>query len=91
MMLFKLLLFQHTMAWLFAASIFMVVFGVGLAFSHLYDENSQTRKKAITHRHADGLEERDAHFPLVMMLIVAGTVVWGFLYIVLNGAWGVRI
>lgn len=91
MMLYKLLMFQHTMAWFFIASIFMVVFGVGLAFSHLHDENSETRKKTITGRYAEGIEERNAPFPLIMMLIAAGTFIWGFFYIVLHGAWGIQI
>ena len=91
MRLFHLLNFQHTMAWLFPTLIFMVVFGVGLAYTHLRDERSEERLKTITGRFADDLEERDAPFPLVMLLIVAGTFIWGFFYIVLHGVWGIRI
>ena len=91
MRFFHLLNFQHTMAWIFPTLIFMVVFGVGLAFAHLHGEKSEVRKKTITGRFADGIEERDAPYPLVMMLIIAGTLVWGLFYIVMHGIRGVKI
>jgi len=91
MRFFELLNFQHTMAWLFPTLIFMVVFGVGLAYAHLRGKDSEARKNAITGRYADGIEERNAPFPLIMMLIVAGTFIWGFFYIVMHGVLGVKI
>jgi hypothetical protein len=91
MRFFNLLNFQHTMAWLFPALIFMIIFGVGLAFAHLHDEDSEARKKNITGSFADGLEKRDAPFPLVMTLIIAGASIWGFFYIILHGVLGVKI
>ena len=91
MRFFELLNFQHTMAWLFPTLLFMVVFGVGLAFVHLRGKDSEARKKAITGRYADGIEERNAPYPLVMMLIIAGTFTWGFFYIVMHGVLGVKI
>lgn len=91
MRFFELLNFQHTMAWLFPTLIFMVVFGVGLACAHLRGKNSEARKSTITGRYADGIEERNAPFPLIMMLIVAGTFIWGFFYIVMHGVLGVKI
>jgi hypothetical protein len=91
MRFFELLNFQHTMAWLFPTLIFMVVFGVGLAFSHLRSRTSEARKNTITGRYADGIEERNAPFPLIMMLIIAGTFIWGFFYIVMHGVLGVKI
>jgi amino acid permease len=91
MRFFHLLGFQDTMAWLFTAAIFLVVFGVGLAYTHLHGQDDEARKKAIIGRYADGIEDRDAPFPLMMMLIIAGTIIWGILYIVLHGLWGVKI
>jgi hypothetical protein len=38
-----------------------------------------------------GIEERDAPFPLVLILIIGGTIVWGFLYIILYGVLEVKI
>ncbi|BBO91427.1 cbb3-type cytochrome c oxidase N-terminal domain-containing protein [Desulfosarcina ovata] len=91
MRFFQLLSFQHTMAWLFPTLIFMVIFGVALAFAHLHGRDSEASKKRITGRYADGIEERNAPYPLVMILIIAGTFIWGFFYIVMHGVLGVKI
>jgi hypothetical protein len=91
MRFFELLNFQHTMAWLFPTLIFMVVFGVGLAYAHLNGKDAAARKKRITGHYADGLEDRDAPYPLIMMLIIAGVFIWGFFYIVMHGVLGVKI
>jgi hypothetical protein len=91
MRFFELLNFQHTMAWLFPTLIFMVVFGVGLAFAHLHGKDDEARKKRIIGQFADGLADRDAPYPLMMMLIIAGVFIWGILYIVMHGVLGVKI
>jgi hypothetical protein len=88
---FALLNFQHLMAVIFSALLFMVVFGVGLAFSHFRGKDDAARQQTITGRYADGLEDRDAPFPLFMILIIAGVLVWGFFYIVMHGVYGVKI
>lgn len=88
---FELLNYQHMMAALFAALLFMVVFGVGLAYTHLTTHDAQARKKTIIGRFADGLEDRNAPFPLMMMLIIAGATTWGLFYILMHGLLGVKI
>ena len=79
------------MAYLFPTLLFMVVFAVGLAFSHLHTQDAENRKTQIIKRYADGIEDRDAPYPLVMMLIIAGAVIWGFFYILMHGVLGVKI
>jgi hypothetical protein len=91
MRLFALLNFQHVMGYLFCGLLFMVVFGIGLAYSHLHTKDAELRKKQIVSRFADGIEDRDAPYPLVMMLIIAGAVIWGFFYILMHGLLGVKI
>lgn len=91
MRFFELLNFQHVIAYLFVGLIFMVVFGVGLAYSHLHTKDAEDRKTRITGRFADGIEDRNAPFPLVMMLIIAGAVIWGFFYILMHGLLEVKI
>ncbi len=88
---FELLNFQHIMGFVFPTLIFMVVFGVGLAYSHLHTSAAETRKKEIIGRYADGIEDRNSPFPLVLMLIIAGTLLWGFFYIVMYGVIGAKI
>lgn len=91
MRFFELLNLQHVMAYIFPTLIFMVVFGVGLAFMHLRSKDADERKSKITGRFAEGIEDRNAPYPLVMILIIAGAVIWGFFYILMHGMLGVKI
>ncbi len=91
MRFYTLLNFQHVMAYLFPTLIFMLVFGVGLAYSHLHSQDAEERKTRIIKRFAEDIEDRDAPYPLVMMLIIAGAVIWGFFYILMHGLLGVKI
>lgn len=91
MRFYELLNFQDIVGFIFPTLLFMVVFGVGLAYSHLHTHDAESRKKQIIGRYADGIEDRNAPFPLVMMLIIAGAMLWGFFYIVMHGVLGVKI
>jgi hypothetical protein len=91
MRFFELLSFQHIMLYVFPTLLFILVFGVGLAFSHFKTGDSEKRFSEISHLFADGLRERNAPYPLVMMLIIAGTVAWVFFYILMTGFLGVKI
>lgn len=91
MRLFALLNFQHVMAYLFCGLLFMVLFGLGLAYSHLHTPDDQKRMRAVVHRYREGIQSRNAPFPLVMILIIVGTVTWGFVYILMHGLLGVKI
>jgi hypothetical protein len=91
MQLFALLNFQHVMGYIFCSWLFMIVFGVGLAYSHLHSRDAELRKKEIINRFVDGVEDRNAPYPLVMILIIAGAVLWGFLYILIHGLLKVKI
>ena len=88
---YDLLNFQHTMGWLFTALIFMVVFGVGLAFAHFKDKDSEKRMHTIVTRFVDDIGDRYAPYPLIIILIIVGTFIWGFFYIVMHGVLGVKI
>lgn len=91
MRLFSLLNFQHVMLYLFPTLVFMVVFGAALAFARFRGQRDEQRVSEITYRFADEIEDRDAPFPLAMILIIAGTVIWALGYILLTGVLGVII
>jgi len=91
MRFFHLLNFQHIMLYVFPTLIFMVVFGLALGYSHLRSEDAEERKQKIIYRFPEGIEDRNAPFPLAMMLIIAGTLAWVFFYIVGTGLFGVKI
>lgn len=88
---FDLLNIQHVMLYLFPTLVFMILFGLALGGRHWRGPDSETRKNGIVHRFPEGIEERNAPFPLAMGLLIAGTLIWGLFYI-LGIAWfGVQI
>ena len=91
MRFFELLNIQHFVLYLFPAVAFCVIFAIGLAFSHFKGKDSERRKELIIERFPGGIEGRNAPFPLVLILILAGTVIWSLAYIVLIGVLGVKI
>jgi hypothetical protein len=88
---FNLLNFQHIILYVFPTLIFLVMFGLALAFSHLKSDDAEERKKKIIYRFPEEIEDRDAPFPLFMTLTIAGTVLWVFFYILGTGWLGVKI
>lgn len=91
MRLYALLNFQHVMGYIFTGLLFMVVFGVGLAFAHFRTADSERRMTEVAGRFQDGLEDRNAPYPLVMILIIAGAFIWGFFYILMHGLLKVKV
>jgi len=88
---FNLLNFQHIVLYVLPTLIFILIFGLALAYSHLQSEDAEKRKQKIIYRFPEGIEDRDAPFPLSMMLIIAGTILWVFFYILATGLMGVKI
>jgi hypothetical protein len=88
---FDLLGFQHFTMYLFPALAFIVLFIVGLGFVYVDRQDAEDRKSRIIEKYAGGIEGRNAPFPLVLYLIIAGTIIWVLAYIILIGVLGVRI
>jgi hypothetical protein len=91
MRFFELLSFQHVMLAFLPTLVLIIVFALFLGYSRLRRENDEERQQRIIYRYPEDIEDRDAPFPLAMTLVVAGTVLWGFLYILLTGLLGVKI
>jgi hypothetical protein len=91
MRFYALLNFQHVMGYLFVGLLFMVIFGLGLSYAHFRSADSERRMSQVVGRFREGIEDRDAPYPLMMILIIAGVLIWGLLYILLHGLLGVRI
>jgi len=91
MRFFELLNFQHVVLYLFPALVFLFIFAMALAYSHLNTRDSEARQKKIYGQYVEGFETRNAPFPLSLVLIITGTVVWAFLYILIIGLLGVKI
>ena len=88
---FELRNFQHFMIYVFPTLIFILIFALGLGYTHFHGKDTKSKMRKIVHTYVGGIEERNAPFPLVLILILAGTVLWGFLYIIMYGVLEVKI
>jgi hypothetical protein len=91
MRFFDLLNLQHTELFLFPAFVFVILFGMALAYAHLRTAKSEERSKFTLHVFPGDIEDRRSPFPLALILIIAGAVIWGFLYILAIGLLGTKI
>ena len=93
MRLFTLSNFQDIMLYLFPTLVFMILFGVGLAYARfrVRGPEDEARQDRIIYYFPAGIKDRDAGMPLVITLIVAGTLIWAFFYILFYGLLGVKI
>ena len=88
---FELRNFQDFVLYLVPALVFIFVFGAGLAFAHIKRKDSEERKAKVIEEYVSNIKGRNAPFPLVLYLVIYGTVIWSILYIVLTGVLGVKI
>jgi hypothetical protein len=91
MRFFELLNIQHFVLYFFPAFITVLLIAIALKFSYFHSKDSEERLARITHRYPLDIEEREAPFPLILLLIILGTVVWVFGYILMIGLMGIKI
>ena len=88
---FKLETIQAFVLYLLPGLLTVVAIGISLGFTHFHGKDSQRRKTEIVETYVGGIEERNAPFPLVLILTIVGTVIWVFAYILVVGILGVKI
>ena len=88
---FQLLGIQHFVMYLFPALATIILFIIGLGYYCIRRKDSEERKILIIEQYPGGIQGRNAPFPLFVILILVGTIVWGLAYIVLIGVLGVKI
>jgi hypothetical protein len=88
---FELLGIQHFVMYLFPTLAFIALFVIGLGFYHFHRKDSAERERRIIEQYPGGIQGRNAPFPIVLYLIIAGTVIWVLAYILLIGGLGVKI
>lgn len=88
---FQLLGIQHFAMYLFPTVAFIALFIIGLGFYHFRRKDAPERETRIIERYPGGIEGRNAPFPLIVYLILAGTIIWVLAYILLIGVLGVKI
>ena len=88
---FDLKNFQDFISYLFPGLASLLLFTLALGFYYFRNKDSEVRKRQIIERFVGGIEGRNAPFPLALLLIIVGTIVWLLLYIVLTGILGRKI
>jgi hypothetical protein len=68
-----------------------LLIGAGFAFMHFKGKEFGEKEKRPHYRFLGEIEERNEPFPLVLILIIAGTVLWAFFYILTVGLLEVKI
>lgn len=83
--------FRDIILFLFPTLIFMILMYVGWSRSYFKSKDSAEREKRIYHSYPDGLEDRNAPFPLILFLIIVGYVLWAVFYMLGIAILGVKI
>jgi len=91
MRFFALLNIDHYIMFVFPTIAFIFLFAIGLGYYHIQRRDSADRKTRIIERFPDGIEGRNAPFPMIIYLTIIGTVMWVLAYIILIGVLEVRI
>ena len=88
---FELRNIQHFVLYLFPSIIAVFLIAAALAYTHFRVKRSQEQEKRTYYKFVGGIEDRNEPFPLVLILIILGTVIWAFFYILAVGLLGVKI
>lgn len=91
MRFFELVNLQDMVLYFFPAVLAILVLGIALGYVHFRTARSEERMRRSYYTFPEDIEDRQAPFPLSLILIIAGTAVWAFFYILVIGLWGVKI
>ena len=91
MRLFELVGIEDFVLYLFPSLAFIFVFAAGLAFSYFRGKESEKKLTTIIEKFPGGIEGRNAPFPLILIMVIAGTVIWAVTYILFIGLGGIVI
>jgi len=81
---FELLNFQHFILYLLPALTALLVFASALGYMHFRGREDDDGDK-VHYTFPGGIEEQNKPFPLALILVITGTVIWGFGYIIVSG------
>ena len=91
MRIFEVLNIQHFVMYVFPALVFILIFAAGLGYVYVRRRSSEERLTRIIEKYPGGIKGRNAPFPMMLTLTIAGTVAWCLLYILLTGLLKVKI
>ncbi len=82
---FELLNIQHFVLYLLPALTALLVFASALGYMHFRGKEDDPDQDSTGHVFPGGIREQNKPFPLVLILVLSGTVIWGFGYIIISG------
>lgn len=85
MRFFALLNFQHVAALIIIGIIFLILFTVGLGLIPMSGARSKAFHVKAVQSFADGIQKGNGPFPLIIALLIAGTILWAVFYILYYG------
>lgn len=88
---FELTGFRDVILFLFPTLIFIIFFFLALSRARFLRKDSEEREKTVVHQYPEGLEARNSPFPLVLILLIVGFLLWAFFYVIGIGHLGVKI
>jgi hypothetical protein len=90
MRFYNLLNNQHIFMYIFPTLVLIIMLAMGFGYVHYVRKYPPGEKRLINVIYP-GIEERTAPFPLVVILIIMGTVLWGFFYTLGYGILRIKI
>jgi len=81
MRFFALLNLQQVAAIIVITLIFLILFGVALSVLPMSGPRDRALSIKTAQRFSDGIEKGDGPFPLIISLLIGGTIVWALFYI----------
>lgn len=91
MRFFELVNVDHFVLYFFTTLAFICLFAIGLGFYYFHSKNSDERMEKIIESFPEGIQGREAPFPLIVTLTIIGTIAWAVAYIILYGITGAII
>ena len=88
---FEVLGVQHFAMYFFPTLAFVALFIIGLGFYYIKRKGSVERESRVIERFPEGIEGRNAPFPIIGYLVLYGTIIWVIAYILLIGLLKVKI
>ena len=88
---FELRDIQHFFCYFFPAFLSVFLIAAALAYSHFRTRGSEEKKKSAYHSYPEDIVDGKGPFPLVLILVIAGTIIWAFSYIIIIGLQEVKI
>ena len=90
MRFFELLALQHVVALVLTPLIFLVLFYLGLGYRATLAPRNDSGEEELQHFN-DGIAKANRPYPLIITLVILGTFLWAFFYILFYGISEVRL